>query len=100
MMLVICTVFDQKADAYLPPFFLPNEQMAQRAFMDSVGDTNHAFCAHPEDYTLHLVGRFDDATAEILNERAVIMTGVEARAANLKLQSARALNLAEESSNG
>lgn len=56
----IFTVFDQKAQAYLPPFFLHQEGMATRSFSDAVNDKEHQFGAHPEDYTLFSIGTYDD----------------------------------------
>lgn len=65
----IFTIFDQKANAYLTPFFLPTIEMAQRTFGDCANDTEHAFGKHPSDYTLMHIGSFEDATANFeLNE--------------------------------
>lgn len=62
-------VYDSKADAYLPPFFLHSDGMALRVFSDCANDLTHQFGKHPEDYTLFHLGKFDDQTAKIeLNE--------------------------------
>ena len=65
MFLHMFAIFDRKAEAFLPPFFLPAEGMALRTFEDCVNDSGHAFGAHPEDYTLFKLGMFDDANASI-----------------------------------
>ena len=62
----IFTVYDQKAKAYLPPFFLPKPEMALRVFTDCVNDPTHAFGKHPADYTLLQIGDFDDTSGEII----------------------------------
>ena len=62
----IFTVYDQKAKAHLPPFFLPEQGQAERIFMDSCNDPEHAFGKHPEDYTLIKIGYFDDDDAKLL----------------------------------
>ena len=62
----IFTVYDQKAEAYLPPFFLPQVGQATRVFADCVNSDSHQFAKHPEDYTLFQLGTFDDNTGEIL----------------------------------
>lgn len=54
------TIYDEKAKAFLPPFFLPEKGMALRAFGDCVNSPQHAFSKHPADYTLFCVGSFDD----------------------------------------
>lgn len=63
MLLQIFTVFDSKAEAYLPPFYMTTKGQAIRAFSDSVNDPTHVFMKHPEDYTLFLLGSFEDTTA-------------------------------------
>ena len=75
----IFTVFDQKAEAYLPPFFLPAVGMAKRTFADCVRDKDHQFGMHPEDYTLIHLGEFEDSTGEItmLNPPKILGTGIE-----------------------
>lgn len=73
----VFSVFDKKAGAYLPPFFLPEVAVAQRAFRDCVGDKSHAFGRHPEDYSLVHLGEFDDATGELVDGGVdVIVTGL------------------------
>lgn len=54
------TIYDVKAQAYLPPFFLPNLDMGIRVFSDCLEDKTHQFSKHPEDYTLFTVGEFND----------------------------------------
>lgn len=61
----IFTVFDCKAEAYLPPFLLHAKGQAIRAFTDMANDPNHVFNKHPEDYTLFELGEFDDGSAII-----------------------------------
>lgn len=60
----VFTVYDQKADAYLPPWIMPRTEMARRVFSDCVNSTDHQFAAHPEDYTLFCLGDWNDETAE------------------------------------
>ncbi len=64
MILKIFTIHDSKAGAFLPPFYLPQQGMAIRTFGDCVNDGKHEFSKHPEDYTLFLLGTFDDNTAK------------------------------------
>lgn len=56
MMQKIFTIYDSKAHAYLPPFFLPEAGMAVRVFSDCVNDKSHQFSKHPGDYTLFQIG--------------------------------------------
>jgi len=65
MKLKIFAVYDEAAAAYLPPFFLPQVKMAQRAFGDCANDPKHQFGANPADYTLFELGEYDDWDGEI-----------------------------------
>ncbi len=64
MILEIFAVYDEKAGAYLPPFFLPTVQIAKRTFGDCVNDPKHNFGRHPQDYTLFHQGEFDCDTSD------------------------------------
>ncbi len=58
------SVFDSKANAHLPPFFLPETAMAVRVFSDMVNSDTHAFSKHPGDYTLFEFGVWDDSNSK------------------------------------
>ena len=58
------SIYDSKAEAFLPPFILPKTTMAQRAFADCVNSPEHQFGANPGDYTLFHLGFFDDENAK------------------------------------
>lgn len=87
----VFSVFDEKAGAYLPPFFMHTAAMAVRAISDCTREESHAFFRNPADYTLFHLGDFDDATgiisplkankpmATILEIRAMRDTGVQER---------------------
>lgn len=79
MRLRIFSVFDVKAKAYLPPFFMSEQGQARRSFSDAVADRQHQFARHPEDYTLLCIGDFDDATAKITSFAApeLVCTALE-----------------------
>lgn len=61
---LIFAVHDVKAQAYLPPFILPNAGMAKRVFGDCVNSDSHEFGKHPADYTLFCFGEFIDHETE------------------------------------
>jgi len=65
MILKMFTVYDSKAEAYLPPFFLRSTGEAVRSYEHVCNDPNHAFFKHPADYTLFCVGEFDDNSCSI-----------------------------------
>lgn len=64
-MLKIFTVYDNKAKAYITPFFLPTQGMAVREFEYVCNDPTHMFCRFPTDYTLFMIGEFDESSGAI-----------------------------------
>lgn len=66
----VYTIRDNKADAYLQPFFMPNYEVAARAISDCVGDVSHNFHVHAQDFALYELGTFDDQTGEITSQPA------------------------------
>lgn len=65
MLLKIFSVHDQKAEAFLPPFYMHHVGQAGRVFTDCINSNDHQFSQHPADYTLFELGTFNDQTAEI-----------------------------------
>ncbi len=59
------SVYDDKAKAFLPPFFLPESGMAARVFKDCVNSKEHQFGQNPDDYTLFHVGSFCQNTGTL-----------------------------------
>lgn len=81
MIFDIFSVYDEKLEAFLPPFVLVNERMAKRVFADCVNSESHAFGKNPHDYTLFRLGQFDDSDGQLLVERTKhsLGNGVEFR---------------------
>lgn len=61
------SVYDDKACAFCPPFLSTNTQTAQRDFYSAVLDPNSAMHSHSRDYSLYLVGHFNDESSHITN---------------------------------
>ncbi len=61
MITQIFTVYDSKAEAYLPPFFMQSRGLAIRSFTDTVNDPKTQLHNHPGDFMLMYVGKFDDS---------------------------------------
>lgn len=60
MELKIFSVYDVKAEIYHPPFYYNQVGQALRTFTDCINSNDHQFGAHPSDYSLFLLGSFDD----------------------------------------
>lgn len=63
MILKIFSVYDTAAGAYLQPFFAPTLGLAIRSFQDAVNTPDHQFARYSHDYTLYLLGEFNDSDA-------------------------------------
>jgi len=75
---LLFTVYDEKAEVFTAPFFVPTLGLATRAFADCVNSSEHHFGKHPQDYTLFSLGAFDDGDATFAHkEKKSIGNGVE-----------------------
>lgn len=57
---LIMAVRDAKAEAFMPPMFVQAAGLGLRAFSDAINDPQHEFSRHPEDYSLYMLGEFDE----------------------------------------
>lgn len=92
MILNAFTVYDCKAEAYLPPFFTLTPALAIRSFQTAANQEGHDFNKYAADYTLFQIGYFDDSNAELHRLEALSNLGTalsyiiyesEARAADV-----------------
>lgn len=54
------SVFDSAAKLFMQPFFARTRGEAMRSFMDACSDEKHQFSRHAMDYSLYVVGQFDE----------------------------------------
>lgn len=66
----VFTVYDSKAEAYLQPFFMNSIGEAVRGFGDASEDPKTQFYAHPADFTLFLIGEYDEQNGILINNDA------------------------------
>lgn len=64
--LIICCIYDSKAEAYMSPFVMRSDGEAIRAFGDAVAKGGTPMSDHPEDYHLYRVGTFDQQSGLIV----------------------------------
>ncbi len=65
MKLNIFTIYDNKAKAFLPPFYARTKGEAIRSFQSTVNDPTSNMNKYPGDFALFQLGEFDDETAKI-----------------------------------
>lgn len=69
MIVKIFAVFDSKAAFFGRPFSEQMEASAIRGFRDAVNDGSNPanlWHNHPEDFSLFMIGEFDDSTGELI----------------------------------
>ncbi len=78
MIMKICTIYDAKGEAFFQPMFFQSVAQAERSFQDATAKPDSDIGMHPEDYSLFLVGEFDQRTGQItvLEARVAIAVGV------------------------
>ena len=76
-------IYDAASASYQRPFFVNADGAAIRAFGDLTKDQAHPIGQHPEDYSLHRIGTFDDNNAKFNTEdKECLITGLEAASQN------------------
>lgn len=70
MMMKIVTIYDVKTEAYLQPMFFQSLAQAERSFEDVCNDKTHAIGQHPEDYSMVLVGEWDEILGQLQTVKA------------------------------
>lgn len=65
---VYYSVYDSKAERFLPPFLTENDATAKRLFCRACSDEDHDFHRFAEDYTLFRLGEFDEVEGILIPE--------------------------------
>lgn len=71
----VFTVFDSKAEAFLPPFFARARGAGIRMFSEACRTPDHGFFAHAGDYTLFELGVWDDSSGNFTLHDAKVNLG-------------------------
>lgn len=80
MKLKMYVVHDSKADAFMQPFFLNEDEQAVRGFSDSVNNPESPFFNHASDYTLYRIGQYSEENGEVTAEdRRALVNGVDVK---------------------
>lgn len=64
-MIVIVAIRDLAVGSFVQPMFFPSRQAAVRAFSDECNRKDSQLRAHPADYSLWLIGEFDEIAGEV-----------------------------------
>lgn len=67
------TVRDIKAQTFCNPFASLNDMTARRDFAHAANDKTHPLGQNPGDYSLALIGTFDDESGEIVPMRPTFL---------------------------
>lgn len=65
MITLVFSVYDEKAQAFMQPFFAHSRGLAVRQ-LSGISDPEHPFVKWPEDFRLYCLGHFDDARGVIV----------------------------------
>ena len=78
MKLKVYSVYDQAAKAFTQPFYLHNDGLAVRSFQDNVNHQDSQISKHPDQFTLFLIGEFNDVDGTITcHEPKSLGTGLQ-----------------------
>ena len=60
-------VYDNKAEAFMQPFFSGNAGLAIRTFADNAKNPESIWNRHPNDFCLYEIGEYDENSGELIN---------------------------------
>lgn len=63
------SLYDSKADIYMPPFFCGTVGQAIRSVVEAAADGRTTLGRYPQDFSLMELGSFDDVTGSLTPER-------------------------------
>lgn len=58
-LMVMCSIFDSVASAWMTPMFFQSKPQALRSWGDAVNNPESDFAKHPADYSLMYLGTWD-----------------------------------------
>lgn len=64
--LLAFTLLDTKSGIHMPPYFAVNESLGLRVLKDIVDNQESIVARHPDDFSLYLVGTYNETSGEIL----------------------------------
>lgn len=69
MILYLFTIYDKAADNFCPPFTAKNYEVGKREFMEIVNNKQTTIHRYPDQFSLHFIGTFNDATGVIQQDK-------------------------------
>lgn len=63
--IMVFSMYDSKAEAYMQPFFAPTEASAVRSLVATMQNRQHDFFRFAEDFQLFVVGTWDQTAGEL-----------------------------------
>jgi len=76
MKTMMFSIYDNKLEGFMRPFFLQTRAVAVRAIIDLAQDAKDPVSQHPADYILYELGTFEDHTAEIMQVTPPVRLGL------------------------
>lgn len=70
MKLLVCSVYDNAVGAFLQPFFQRSRAEALRSFKAAANSPEHNFHQYAGDYSLFILGEFDEDTGRFVQYEA------------------------------
>lgn len=81
MIMYAFSVHDKAVGAFLPVFFARSKGEAIRSFTSACAQSDHQFAKNAGDYTLYVLGEFDDANGALVGtDPQRMLTALEVQA--------------------
>ncbi len=101
MKLNIYAIYDTCSGLYSRPIFDNADAAAKRQFGDLAIAADHPVGQHPDHYSIHRLGVYDDMTGTFINEEnECLITGLESVSLQKNVNQAAQMDLVEEIAKG
>lgn len=82
----VFAVYDNKAQAFMEPFFARNAATAIRAFQDNISRPDSIFAKYPNDFVLYQIGEFNDQDGSLEDRSENTNLGMAIQFCNTELE--------------
>lgn len=82
----VAAIFDSKVKIFTQPYLFVNKGAALRTWQEAANDPQSPYCKHPEDFTMFIVGEYNDETGILTHLTAFESLGNALQFKNIQQQ--------------
>lgn len=72
-MMIMIAIYDSAAQVYSTPVFVQSRGVALRSFQDLVNNKDNQYNAHPEHFSLFMLGDYDESSGLVSPSKSPLL---------------------------